>query len=384
MVLLAIGVVTLLFLLVSHRLDRDYRRAGAVALVGHVLVAVVVIPRVPYSWDIAKFHEAALVVLAGGAPEYKHTVASFAAFQSIVYLLSDRTPMSLSVVNGLLAVLVPIPLRYLMQRLYPELRTTQLATLAVLFLPLPFFILTVPMRDALSVLVFATVLALFVATVTEESLWPAIAGLPLLGMLYLLRTELALVVLVGAGAAAAVLAVDSITGRPLPLSSMLVVTVPVGLLGFVLFADRFPLTRLNYIVSARAHGSAGYLTSFQYHSWADVFLSAPVRGLYFQFAPFPLQVQQTFHLLGALSLPVLIVLALASAVSLSEFEGDRIVLVFLVTTYLGGVLGYGLIDSNFGTTIRHRVPFVLLLVVFSSPVLDRWWSRLREADSWTS
>lgn len=380
MVLLALGVVTLLFLLVARRLDPGYRRAAAVAFVGHVAVAIVVIPRVPYSWDIAKFHEAALVVLAGGAPEYKHTVASFAAFQSVVYLLSDRAPVSLSLVNGLLAVLLPIPLRYLMTRLYPTLRTTRLAVLAILFLPLPFFILTVPMRDALSVLAFATVLSLSVATVTERSLWPAVAGLPLWGLLSLLRAELALVVVVGAGATAAVWAVDAMTERPLPLSSLLVVTAPVGLLGVGLFAERFPLARLNFVVSARAQGSAAYLESFRYHSWADVVLSAPVRGIYFQFAPFPLHVRQPFHLLGALSLPILVVLAVAGAVSLSEFEADRIVMVFLVTTYLGGVLGYGLIDSNFGTTVRHRVPFVLLLVVFASPVLGHWWSRLWEAD----
>jgi len=374
---LSIVFTLLLFAFLSRWTDRRYRYAAGIALVGHILVAVVIVPRVPYTWDIAKFHEAAVLILAGQEPLYGHTVSSFAAFQSLVYAVYGSTPLSLSLVNSLLAVLIPIPLSRLTEALYPDSKTTHVAMVTALFLPLPFFILTVPMRDALSTLAFISMLALFVETVVTESLLPTTVAVPLWGMLYLLRPELALVLVVGASAAEAVYSIDAVSRTPTSLPSLVAVMTPVGVLGFLFFANRFPLAKLNGKLAIRAQGSAAYLESFEYQSWVDVIVAAPVRAIYFQFAPFPLHVEQVFHLAAALSLPVLLLLAIGSVFSLRECHTDRVVGVFLVTVYVAGIVGYGLIDSNFGTTIRHRIPFVFLLVVFASPALNRWWLRLQ-------
>jgi len=374
---LAIVLILLLFLFASQWMGEWYRRAAGVALVGHVLVAVAVVPRVPYSWDIAKFHTAALAILAGQTPQYATTVTSFATFQSLVYTLTGPDPVALSLVNGLIAVLIPLPLRYALKQLYPGIASMRLPTIVLLFLPIPFVILTVPMRDALSTLLFVTILALFIQSLGEASPRKAIPAAPLWGILYLLRPELALIIVVGVGAAVAVHAIDTLLSGEPSLSVMTILTAPFGLFGFLLFTNRYPLGRLNREVTERAKGGAGYLEGFQYQSWGDVIVSAPLRAIYFQFAPFPLHVDQLFHLAAATQTPVLIVIAVAAIRSLSERETDRKTVVFLLTVYLTGVVGYGLIDSNFGTTIRHRVPFVFLLVVFAGPLLERWWSRLR-------
>ncbi|MCU4926472.1 hypothetical protein OB905_10830 [Halobacteria archaeon AArc-dxtr1] len=63
---------------------------------------------------------------------------------------------------------------------------------------------------------------------------------------------------------------------------------------------------------------------------------------------------------------------LAFVSSLSACETDEVALVTLLVVYLAGITGYGLINSNFGTNVRHRIPFVLLLLVFAAPVLQRW------------
>jgi hypothetical protein len=263
-----------------------------------------------------------------------------------------------------------------MQRLYPELRTTRLPTVLILFLPLPFVMLTVPMRDALTVLVFVTILSLVVQAVDGTTIWPATISTPLWGILYLLRQELALVILVGVGAAIFIFVVDRLAKRPVSAAEVLISTTPIAFLGFLFFANWFPLRALNEKVTYRASGSAVYLDSFQYESWIDVIISAPTRAIYFQFAPFPLHVEQLFHLFALLLLPVLIILALASIFSIYDCKTDRTILVFLGVVYIAGIVGYGLVDSNFGTTVRHRIPFVMLLVVFASPVLNHWWLRL--------
>lgn len=374
--LLALVIVCLSFLLVARRTDPIYRYTAGLALLGHFFVALVVLPRVPYSWDIAKFHDSALAILGGQVLAYGTTVSSFAAFQSLVYSLAGPDLFALSIINGFLAVLLPLPLRDVMQRLYPKLRTTHLPTILVLFFPLPFVLLTVPMRDALTVLIFATILSLVVRAIDDTTIWPATVSAPLCGMLYLLRPELSLILLVGSGTAIFIFVVNRLVKRHISVSEIFISTTPFAILGFLFFTNRFPLRVLNNKVTYRASGSAVYLDSFQYESWIDVVISAPARAIYFQFAPFPLHVEQLFHLLALLLLPVLIVLTLASIVSIYDCETDRTVLVFLGVVYVAGVVGYGLIDSNFGTTVRHRIPFVLLLVVFASPVLNHWWLRL--------
>lgn len=377
--LLALVIVTLAFLLAARRMARPYRYGAALALLGHVFVAVALLPRVPYNWDISKFHASALTILGGGLPEYATTVTSFATFQSLVYTLTTPDPIALSIVNGFMAVLLPFPLQDLLQRLYPGLRETHVPTLVVLFLPLPFVMLTIPMRDSLTVLVFATLLALLVRSFDESRARPGIIAMPLWGLLYLLRPELSMIVLVGIGASASIFVLDRILNRTVSLTGIVVSIAPFGLLGFALFASLFPIRRLNTKVTYRAQGGAVYLDSFEYASWFDVLLSAPGRAIYFQFAPFPLHVEQVFHLFAVFSLPLLIVFTLAAIASIYDCETDRTILVLLGVVYLAGVVGYGLIDSNFGTTARHRIPFVLLLIVFAAPALDDWWLRLRRA-----
>jgi hypothetical protein len=375
--LLAIVLIVLLYVYLSQWMDTVYRYAAGLALLGHSIVAIVVLPRIPYGWDIAKFHGSAVSILSGGIPEYATSVASFATFQSVIYTFSGTDPIALSIINGLLAVLVPFPLRYVMRKLYPELQTTHLPTLLILFLPLPFIMLTIPMREGLAILLFAILLALSVQAIVEQSIWSVIVALPLWGIVYLLRSELALILVVGGGAAVFVSIIDTVTDRSISLRGLFLSITPFGIIGFGIFTIRYPFEALQGKLSYRASGSAAYLESFQYTSWIDVIIAAPGRAIYFQYAPFPLHVNQVFHLLALSSLPILIILTIAAAFSLYESKTNRLTLVLLLVVYGAGIVGYGLIDSNFGTTARHRVSFVFLLVVFASPVLDHWWLKIR-------
>jgi hypothetical protein len=79
-----------------------------------------------------------------------------------------------------------------------------------------------------------------------------------------------------------------------------------------------------------------------------------------------------FDFVTVLMLPVLVVLTVAAYRSAREANRDTAVLVLLLTTYVLGVVGYGLIDSNFGTTIRHRIPFTFILCILAAPTLERW------------
>jgi len=369
----------LLILFVTRRYgDPFFKRGAFIALAGHTFVAIVVIPLLPYSWDIGKFHQRAIEVATGTFVGGSTTVSSFAAFQALLYTFFSPQTTTLSVINGLLAVLLVVPATYLARSLYATVpRHSPAVTLGVLFLPLPFLFLSVPMRDALTVLLFFTLLAVVLRAVrTGTPVW-VLPAIPLWGMVYLLRTELALITVLGVvsmGAVGLFRTVDA----DYSLASLTVVFGGIAAFGFGLFAELlYSFERVNEELLFRSAGGAVYLDGMAYNSWFDFLLAAPARALYFQFAPFPLHVESVFHLLAFFGTLLIIVLCVSGARSLATCEYDEIAAVFLVVVYLSGIVGYGAINSNFGTNVRHRIAFDFLLVVFASPVLQQWWSRTR-------
>lgn len=115
----------------------------------------------------------------------------------------------------------------------------------------------------------------------------------------------------------------------------------------------------------------------QYQNIYDFILAVPVRAVYFQFAPFPLHATSIFDFLAVAILPGLIFVAVAAYRSLLVVQSEISILTLLLTVYVAGIVGYGLIDSNFGTTVRHRIPLTFLLLIFASPVLQKHEQSLR-------
>jgi hypothetical protein len=351
--------------------NRWYAEAGAVALLGHVAFGSLVLPRLPYAWDIGRFHHRAVLILNGELPPTNPTINSFAGMQAVLYSVFGADPTVVAVFNGLCAVLVALPAVDLARRCYPSLDATRGLIATVLFLPLPFVFLTIPMRDALAVLLFFSLLAA-VARAYDGETWPAVLGIPLWGALSLLRPELGATLLFGGVAGAVVRAIDTVTERPVTLRGLVALVALPGVVAIPLLVRRLPVEPFAERLQRRAAGDAVYLDGFTYETSLDVLLAAPARALYFQYAPFPFHVTSPFDAVAVLLLPVLVTLTVAASRSARECERERAVLVLLVTTYVLGIVGYGLVDTNFGTTVRHRVPFTFLLCVLAAPTLERW------------
>ncbi|MFC6835089.1 hypothetical protein [Halomarina ordinaria] len=288
------------------------------------------------------------------------------------------------VVNSFLAVLLPIPAVSLARSLYPSAKSWEGAIVAlVLFFPVSFLFLTLPMRMSISMILAFSVLALIVRSFVEYELWPTALAFPMIGILTLIRPELGLIITVASVGAVVVHIADYVIERDITIPMLSVFAVPVGALGFAGFTRFFSLKTLEEERDWRAQGGAAYLQDMSYESWTDVLLSAPLRGIYFQFAPFPWQVESTFHLLGLSSLPILLVLSALALYSFVRKETDVTVAMLLLTVYFGGIVGYGLVNSNFGTNVRHRIIFNFLLVIFAGPAFyDSKQLLARKYESW--
>jgi len=375
-VLAATAVILAVFLATARWVgNRWYAGAGTVALLGHVAFGALVLPRLPYAWDIARFHHRAVLILNGELPPTNPTINSFSGAQAVLYSVFGTDPTVVAVFNGLCAVLVALPAADLARRLYPNLSTARGLVVTVLFLPLPFVFLTVPMRDALGVLLFFSLLAA-VARAYDGETWPAVLGVPLWGALSLLRPELAAVLLLGGAAGGLVRAIDATAERPVTLRGLVALAALPAVAALPLLIRRLPVAPFTERLQRRSVGGATYLDGFSYETGLDVVLAAPARALYFQYAPFPLHVTSAFDLVSVLLLPVLVTLTVTAYRSVRECERDLAVLVLMLTTYVLGVVGYGLVDANFGTTARHRIPFTFLLCVLGAPTIERWTTRL--------
>jgi hypothetical protein len=334
------------------------------------LFAVFVLPRLPYSWDIGKFHRRAALIASGGVPPPSPTINSFAGAQSVLYATFGTVPSVVAIFNGLCAVLVAFPAADLARRLYPELNSTRGLVATVLFLPLPFVFLTIPMRDALDVLLFFSLLAA-TARAYDGQRWPAILAIPLWGALSLLRPELGAILIAGAVGSGAVRGLNTVIKRPVTIRGLAALVALPAALTTAVIAPRLPVDSFISRLQNRAIGGAAYLEFATFDSGTEILLAAPARALYFQYAPFPLHVTSFFDFITALMLPILVTLTAAYR-SARDCERNLAILVLLLTTYLLGVVGYGLVDSNFGTTVRHRIPFTFILCILAAPTLERW------------
>ena len=375
----AIAAFGLFALICTQIHNKIFRWVGALALAGHIIIASFVIPRLPFHWDVTTYHRAAISILHGQPISITYKVKSFAFLQASVYYLFGSTPETMGIINGLFAVLIALPVAYIARTLYPNLETTDGLKILILLLPLPFFFLTLPMRDTLSVLLMFVGMALITRSFVHDELWPAVVSVPLLLALGVMRPELTVIILLGSVTAISFRLISATTYERLSVRSVVISAAGAGVISLAAMSVlqlEVPST-LNGRVAYRSSGSARYLDGMQYTSLVDLALDAPIRAVYFQFAPFPLHVSSTFDLVAVLSLPILVVIAVSAYRSIRSWQMDPDVYLFLLAVYIFGVVGYGLIDSNFGTTVRHRIPFVFLLLVFSAPVIQRWELLLR-------
>lgn len=169
------------------------------------------------------------------------------------------------------------------------------------------------------------------------------------------------------------------SGRRLT-NAVLLITI-VGLLVLVFARGDFALKVLEYTnaeLEWRATGGSAYLTNVTYNSWLDVIRWMPVRFLYFTFGPFPWEIRNAFMLLGFLESVIILYLwglFLMSMIGRVREPAGNLSLLLLAFAVVG-LAANSIIDSNYGTAIRHKMNYVFVLFIFAARYLERFRLRL--------
>ena len=117
-------------------------------------------------------------------------------------------------------------------------------------------------------------------------------------------------------------------------------------------------------------GDAAYPDWLKIESDIEFLYKSPVRAIYFVFSPFPWDVKKLSHLVGAFDsflYMTLVYLIFRNRKTIWKDPALRIILLTLLCYFI--IFGIGV--SNFGTAIRHRIKFVVGLIILAGPLITK-------------
>jgi hypothetical protein len=135
--------------------------------------------------------------------------------------------------------------------------------------------------------------------------------------------------------------------------------------------DKIPSSEgisVNFITEQQqdaSRGRAAYLTNLVIKNPVDFLWQAPIRILYFLFAPFIWMIQAPLDFIGFLDAILYILLCWGILRGWHKIQKSKLALTIFILLVVE-VIAFALTTSNYGTALRHRakfVPFFALLAV---------------------
>jgi len=168
--------------------------------------------------------------------------------------------------------------------------------------------------------------------------------------------------------------------RVISIALVLLVPVPIG--GFFMNAislsylgDFSQASNVEFLVTrmrnyTRSSDGGAYPEWTVPRSPDELLYKGPIRMVYFLFAPFPWDLQKTSHLIGLLDsllYSFLVFYMWRNRKTIWACPAGRILVLILMAYFFV----FGLAVGNFGTGIRHRTKFVVILIAVVAPFLPR-------------
>lgn len=324
----------------------------------------------PYAWDIELFRRNALLILgnlAEGAPILQGTtsglgVKTYSLFVAVVYRTFGEQEGIVRALNALFGTLAVARIYQLSLDSIGEPRVARAAALLGAFLPSHVVFTSLNMRDALFLFFFVSSLRHIVRAIRHQRVWSSTvtAGLQVT-LLYLLRPQSVIVLALALGL---FFAARFLKRRE--LAALLLAAMP------LLFAfSTINLHKLFVDIKAemewRAAGGAVYLKEMTYHSWFDIIRYLPLRFVHFTFGPFLGTARSPWLLLASLEGTVTLLFFALSLVRAARSRGmaNFGMEAFLLFYCVLGLAAGAVVDSNYGTAIRHRLPYVAVLLIMA-------------------
>ncbi len=301
---------------------------------------------------------------------HSFSVKSYSLFLTLIYGIFGQVHMLAKLVNSFLSLLSGIVIYKLVREIFEHEKIALISAAVVLYLPSIIAFTSFVIRDA--IVLYLTYLMLYYVVLAfkgkKRSLNTFIAFLVFIVISIMRIQNLYLYALFFILFALFLIFRSNIHVR---FKMAIAVTIAVACTVFVLINMDFVFALITYPFRAQPHrieGGSAYLTNMQYNSALDIFKFLPLRYIYFTYGPFLWQARGAFLLLSALE--GLLVL-FASILTLLYFVKEpikknmnlQLLLLFFCFT---GLAANSIVDSNFGTAIRHRMIYIVFFFIFVS------------------
>ena len=381
---LTLFLIALTALFFFYHYGKEDKFLAIALLVGFIVRAMVAViddklALLPYAWD--DFYTAAVHIkdnIQTGYPLFYDIdksihLKSYSAFNSLFLLILGNYEISIRLFNCILGVLVAERIYRICLFLKLNSRVARTALLLTLFWPSFILFNSLNMRDTLIIFLSIDMLYRFLRNSERARFIDTVILIVEFILLTVLRTQNALVYVSMLGVY--ILYSRARKGRLLDVFTPIPVIVVIAAFFVFYFASQYFDGILRYInveMKWRAVGGSAYLIDQSYNSWLDVVKWAPIRFIYFSFGPFPWNVRNGFMLLAffeSAAFLVFFIFTIRFILSKKIFSPSPQV-VLLLSFAVIGLLANSIIDSNYGTAIRHKMNYIVIFFIFASAFIE--------------
>ncbi len=155
----------------------------------------------------------------------------------------------------------------------------------------------------------------------------------------------------------------------IPLILLFTGSIKIPYLGSVkslFFLDQYIVRINNYM-----YDTATYPSWLKINNSYEFFTKGVIKIFYFLYSPFIWDIKIPFHLVGLFDGTLYIMLTIYVIKNLNAIKENPLALV-IIYLFIVYTIIYGLAIGNFGTGIRHRSKFVVILIVLAAPKLHKF------------
>lgn len=153
----------------------------------------------------------------------------------------------------------------------------------------------------------------------------------------------------------------------LSLISFFLMFVVIGFLSVTGYLTYFNLDYIASEMNYRTDGGAAYLEWMAYNNFLEIIVYAPLRLFYFLYTPFPWQIGDLPQLFAFIESSVLLFISIYIFLNIKKITWNK-ALLFFVCFCLIGLTANSIIDSNVGTSMRHKLQYVYLFTILFSAI----------------
>ena len=137
------------------------------------------------------------------------------------------------------------------------------------------------------------------------------------------------------------------------------------------FEDSINISNIQNRTDVATRGTASWPEWTTINSPIEILYKGPLRSVYLVFSPFPWDISEIRHIIGMLDGLLYMYLSFLILCNIKVILNDPVLRIFLLL-FLAYIFVFGIGVGNFGTGIRHRSKFVIIMILLAAPYLKQF------------